>query len=162
MSWAYSTPTPPSSKGLTSEIYSGLLWIRENTLPDAVLTVSNQERAPDDARYFLYSAISERLTYLGGWAYSERTYSGIVSSYDIGSILPRRRTTMRLLGASSCKELREAMLRAPADYALYDRVNSTQPEKLRAIGPPTFENRGIAVYDLRDLSLCSRSLRARG
>ena len=154
---AYETPTS-SSKGLTSEIYAGLLWIRRNTSSDAVLAVSNEEVSPGNARYFLYSAISERRTFLGGWQYSERIPSGTEFSASIlptASILSRQRATMGILTASSCKELRKALLSAQADYALYDRVNSPQPEKLSAIGPPVFENSGIAVYDLRELSVCS-------
>lgn len=147
--WAYRIPTPPASKGLTSDLSAGLLWVRENTPKDAVLAVANQEVAPGDPRYFLYSAFSERRTFLGGWDYAERARGNQEPATE--SIRARQQATARLLAASSCRELRESLRTAPADYALYDRVNTHHPEQLRAIGSPMFQNRGMAVYNLRGL-----------
>jgi hypothetical protein len=147
--WAYRIPTPPASKGLTSDLSAGLLWVRENTPKDAVLAVANQEVAPGDPRYFLYSAVSERRTFLGGWDYAERARGNQEPATE--SIRARQQATARLLAASSCRELRESLRTAPADYALYDRVNTHHPEQLRAIGSPMFQNRGMAVYNLRGL-----------
>jgi len=57
-------PTPP---GISTEstLYDGLVWIRENTPVDAV--ISNNHWEP---RMFCYSAISERQFVLESWVYS--------------------------------------------------------------------------------------------
>jgi hypothetical protein len=61
--------------GLTSGLYGGLRWIRDNTRPNDVLVVNNHSLYPDgrDSKYFYYSAFAERRVVLESWDYTEQT-----------------------------------------------------------------------------------------
>ena len=62
-----------------ARLYGAMAWIRDNTPEDAVIAVNNEEGLE-----FGYAAFTERRTFLGGWAYSDK--ASLRTSSDLEGI----------------------------------------------------------------------------
>lgn len=145
----YTVATPPFTLGVSTNVIDALHWIRDNTDEDAVLAVNNQwiTRAPERglARFFDYSAFSERRTFLGGWE-----YSNIGRQEDLTPLQARFAANKALLRANSCAALRSALQGAPVQYVVYDHFNGGDREALSQALSPVYENADVTIFDVSE------------
>jgi hypothetical protein len=129
---------------LTPGLLAGLRWVRENTDPSAVLAVNNQFRDEDreDARYFYYSALSERRMLLESWRYWAATADLDEQPF------PERAALNRAILRGDEGAIRRAVADHGLTHVLIDKVHGGS----RATRPPrsglVFSNRDIDVYAL--------------
>ena len=62
------------NKPLTSDLYAGLLFLRDNTDKDSVIASYRAFLSEDNSRFFYYSAFSERRMLVEGWQYMSPVY----------------------------------------------------------------------------------------
>src|SRR5262249_50867223 len=64
--------TDAETRGLTTGLYDGLRWLRDQGSKNDVLAVDNHslDASGRDSRYFYYSAFAERRVFLESWDYT--------------------------------------------------------------------------------------------
>jgi hypothetical protein len=132
-------PEPtPDLRLLTPGIAEAMRWLRDHSDPDDVLVVNNQheDAGRQDARYFFYSALAERRTYLGGWLYSP------VTSAELDA--RQRGTSAALCGDRAALErlYRDAHVRWVVVDKVHEAPLSPRPENL----PRAFSNADVDLY----------------
>lgn len=109
-----------NSKPLTEGLYEGLVFLRDNTEKDAVIAARRTFLlAPDNARFFYYSAFAERRILVEGWQYmslnrqkeaekryddmtvlyfthDKKTAAGILNKYEIDYLIIDKKAKQRL------------------------------------------------------------------
>ncbi|SHG65399.1 hypothetical protein SAMN02745221_00681 [Thermosyntropha lipolytica DSM 11003] len=109
-----------SSKPLTEGLYEGLVFLRDHTEKDAVIAARRAFLlTPDNARFFYYSAFSERRILVEGWQYmslerqkeaekryadmtllyftrDEKTAARIIHKYDVDYLIVDKKARQRL------------------------------------------------------------------
>jgi hypothetical protein len=86
-------PYASEPPGLTAGLYSGLLWVRNNTDVNSVLVVNNHSIYRDgrDSKYFYYSAFAQRRVVLESWDYTRQAAASNLLSLDAAHTpFPRR------------------------------------------------------------------------
>jgi len=135
--------------GLTSGLYSGLLWIRSNSDPNAVLVVNNHSLRPDEAtsKYFYYSAFAQRRVVLESWDYTAQTAARGVFSLDAAhSPFPRRLKLSNEVFDGDESALKTLVRDYGASYLVADKVHGNASSGAGRLGRLVFSNRDIDVY----------------
>jgi hypothetical protein len=138
--------------GLTSGLYRGLTWIRDNTSPDAVLVVNNHSLYPDvrDSKYFYYSAFAQRRVVLESWDYSERTIkAGNFSLPGWKSPFPERlRLSRAVFQRADPLAIRALARRFGARYLVADKVHGQVTPLLAARVGLVYSSGDLDVYKI--------------
>jgi hypothetical protein len=136
--------------GLTSGLYGGLRWIRDNTRPGDVLVVNNHSLYPDghDSKYFYYSAFAERRVVLESWDYTEQTVNKGYFSLPVSqSPFPRRLAlsdaAFQHADPDAIKTLER---RYGARYLVADKVHGRVSPVLATREQLVFSNGDVDVY----------------
>ena len=136
--------------GLTSDLYSGLTWIRDNTPADAVLAVNNHSLHPNqiDSKYFYYSAFAERRIQLESWDYSVETVKqGFFSLPADQTPFPRRLALVNaVFHQGDERALRVLARNYDVDYLVADKVHGTESPEFTQLVPRVYSNQDIDVY----------------
>jgi hypothetical protein len=131
-------------------LYSGLLWVRENTDQGSVLVVNNHSLRPDgtDSKYFYYSAFSQRRVVLESWDYTAQTAAlGVFSLAEAETPFPRRLRLSRAVFATADPEaLRILRCDYGATHLLVDNVHGTATPEIGALGTLVYGNDEVRVY----------------
>jgi hypothetical protein len=136
--------------GLTAGLYGGLLWIRDNTDPNAVLVVNNHSIYPDnrDSKYFYYSAFAQRRVVLESWDYTPQTVDRGVFSLDAAHTpFPRRlRLSNAVFRTANETAVRTLARDYGARYLVVDKVHGRASPKLAHLVPSVYSNADVDVY----------------
>ncbi len=79
-SWLHGAPGYEASgseshRGMTADLWRGLVWLRDHTRSADVIAVNNHDiGSSGSSRYFYYSAFSERRVFLESWDYTPQGY----------------------------------------------------------------------------------------
>ncbi len=126
--------------------YEAMLWLKQNTPEDAVFATDRHYFVPavgmDVARYYYYTAFSERQAYLEGYNY--------ISTHEknYGEIIDQRLVTIDSLLVNDP----DAAARMKADGVEYFVASSLiSPGYVmdKGIGRAVFENNDIVIYELK-------------
>lgn len=146
----HASDTPPV-RGMTDELYEGLLWVRDNSGSDDVIAVNNHWVDDPEliSSYFYYTAFAERRAFLESWRYTYESAEIGLESVDSGEELPY--PGLRALNdAVFLRGDQEAVGTLEADYGvdylLVDRLHGSVSPRLRLLGPPLYENEALTVY----------------
>jgi hypothetical protein len=138
-------------KGLTSGLYSGLLWVRNNSDSDAVLVVNNHSiyRDKRDSKYFYYSAFAQRRVVLESWDYTRQAAaSGFFSLDEARAPFPRRlKLSNAVFRRADEIAIRTLARDYGARYLVVDKVHGTAASKwLPWRARPLFSNGDVDIY----------------
>ncbi len=136
-------PTDSASHyGLTSSLYTGLIWVRDHTSRCDVLAVSNHFSGPGGVEpdYVYYSAFTERRIFLESWLY---TPAGTLGREPF----PGRLALNNLAVSGSPKALRELALDG-VSYVLIDKRHGGGAPEPPSVSRLVFENSALDVYRL--------------
>jgi hypothetical protein len=136
---------------LTRDLWAGLTWTRDNLPPDAVVAVNNVMLRPGDARYFYYSAFSERHAFMEGFMYSDRTHAVGYAKAALGQVhpFPERRVLVESAFSTGDAEALIALRARGVTHLLVDNVHGMVPPRLDRMAVPVFANTDVAIYALR-------------
>ncbi|MEG1392882.1 MAG: hypothetical protein RSC60_01260 [Christensenellaceae bacterium] len=131
--------------GISAYEYEGMQWLKQNTPKDAVIAADRyyfiEGENPAFARYYYYSAFSERQFYIEGYNYIN-TYQK-----DFQKIIDTRLATMKAVYAGDDAAI--AQLKADGVAYLISSTFATPEFVLPAqYGEPVFKNEGITIYRL--------------
>ena len=136
--------------GLTSGLYSGLLWIREHTPTNAVLAVNNHSLHFDnrDSKYFYYSAFAQRRVVLESWDYTAQAAASGLFSLDTAHTPFLHRLTLSDLafGTSDENAIRALAREYGADYLVVDKVHRSAPPLRARNVRGVFSNGDMDIY----------------
>ncbi len=130
---------------ITQEEYEGMLWLRENTPEDAVFASDRQYfTGVEDvynARYYYYTAFSERQCYLEGYNY--------VSTHEpaFETVIEERVAVLRGVYANEAGAI-EALREAGVDYLAVSSLLHPDFVPDGETAQLVFENSGIEIYCL--------------
>lgn len=141
------------ANSMTAYEYEAMEWLRENTPEDAVIAVDRhyyiegalpEHPEPNDgARYFYFTAYSERHAFLGGWAYLPRTV-------EMQQMLEERLKVNDALFDAFCSNKREIMEAHNISYIVdsnYVGINAPLEGDDLVVA---FRNRDITIYALSE------------
>lgn len=140
--------------GLTRDDYEGALWLRHNTSPDAVLSISNQtsERARVLAPgHTEIPAFSERRALYEGWQWSMRAADlGFASVYrrERFPYPLRRRLEFRLFAQGNRRALDTLKRKYGVTHLVIDRDDGRVNPRVYGMGELVFANPGMQVIEL--------------
>lgn len=132
----------PTHQGMSAQLYSGLLWVRDHTPTCAVFAVNNHylEAHARDPRYFYYSAFAERRVFLESWEYP--------AHWDKAQPFPARMA----LNTAATQDGQSAALRQlgreGVRYALIDNTHGSGAPEPASVSRLVFANPALAVYEL--------------
>ena len=139
-------------RGLTSGLYEGLTWIRDNTRAVDVLVVNNHSLQPDgrDSKYFYYSAFGERRVVLESWDYTSQTAAR--GSFSLPAELtpfPERLAVSNAVFRDGNERAARMLARDyGARYFVDDKVHGTATPAFTRLFPVVFSNDDVDVYDI--------------
>ena len=142
-------------RALSSELLTGLRWVRANTDPDAILAVNNQrllQRFPSNGYYWYYSAYSQRRVFLEGWVYTDRARRlGYTRVQDeaFHPFAERAALNRRVFEQADPAALATLVRDFGVGYLLVDKQHGTASPELGKLGRVVFENMALVVYDVR-------------
>jgi|GEM_PF-3524397 len=111
---------------MTPDIYDGLRWLRDETSEEAVFAVNDQYAYSWNfwPVAYDYSAFSERRSFFGAWAYSQRVRdSGLAPPFPPESLFPERKRLNDAAFAGDPGAMEELRDRYDVQYMVVDRVN---------------------------------------
>lgn len=125
--------------------YQGMIWLRDNTPKDAVVASDRQYFVPEEnlnyARYYYYTAFSERTSYLEGYYYID-TYRG-----DFQQVIDYRRALLKGVFTGDQYALAE-MVSDGVDYLVSSEAITSEFWLDTRYGNIVYENEGIRIYKL--------------
>jgi len=130
---------------ISEEEYAGMLWLKNNTEKNAVFASDRQHylltESLADARYYYYTAFSERQCYLEGYNY--------ISTHekDFVTIIDERFRRMKRVFAGNEQALEE-LIASGVDYLVVTRFIHPEFKLAERFGSVAFENEGITIYRL--------------
>jgi hypothetical protein len=145
----------PTTRGLTRDLYDGLLWVRDHSDKDEVIAVNNHflDAAGHDSRYWYYTAFTERRAFLEAWI-------GTIDTIKIGFVrvasgeqVPypvRRRLNAAVFERADPAAIAELRTRYGVRLLLVDKVHGSASPRLRDFGNLVFSNPALDVYRLSD------------
>jgi Flp pilus assembly protein protease CpaA len=145
-----SQETIPVYDSISHAEYEGMLWLREHTARDAVFASDRQFYTPadaveshnlDNARYFYYTAFSERQCYLEGYNYVSAREA------DFRAVIEERLAVLN----GAYQNDPDALARLAADgvdYIVASVLWNPGFELNEAFGERVFANGDIAIYKL--------------
>ncbi|HEY6892090.1 MAG TPA: hypothetical protein VI300_30080, partial [Solirubrobacter sp.] len=127
---------PPGTKHLTPGIVDAMRWLRGHSDPDDVFIVNTHylDAAHKDPRYFYFSALAERRTYLGGWGYSA------VSPAELAARLRFNAAAVCGDSATLARLRRDAQVR----WVVIDKAHG--PSRPPGGLPRAYSNRDVDIY----------------
>ena len=131
---------------LTPGLDQALVWVRDNTDPDATVATSNPAPLSFD-----YAAFGERPVFLGGWAYSEYSREAGFNAVASGAVNPYGdRLAVNQAAFAGNPAAIEALRDAGVDYLLIDKVNgvTVDPAALTEVGRVVFDGDDATVIEL--------------
>lgn len=135
-------------RGIDRDRLRGFLWLREHSDPDDVLAVDVQSRFTEgDPRYFYAAAYAQRRTYLGGWAYSQKTHK-LTAEGRADQAFADRRALNAAAFAGDRRALAILRDRHHVRFVVSDlRVGPRRP-RLERLLPLVYANDGLRIYRL--------------
>ena len=125
--------------------YQGMIWLRDNTPGDAVVASDRQYFVPEEdpyyARYYYYTAFSERTSYLEGYYYVD-TYNG-----DFQQVIDYRRAILKEVFSGDQNALAE-LVSDGVDYLVSSEAITSEFWLDTRYGEIVYENEGIRIYKL--------------
>jgi hypothetical protein len=130
--------------GMTSALYEGLVWVRNHTNRCAILAANTHSRANGeiDAKYFYYSAFTERSVYLESWAFTP------LGAYGAQPYPARYELNYRAVKLGEATALRE-LARQGVSYVLVDELHGGGAVEPAALSTLVFSDSALDVYRLR-------------
>jgi hypothetical protein len=136
----------PNADSISYGEYEGLLWLRDNTPKDAVIAGDRYYYTPNevlnDARYFYYSAFSERQFYIEGYEYTntaEKNYEAIIND---------KLSTMKLVYQNDAAAIQK-LKQAGVQYLIRSEYTSASFQLPYEYGDIVFGNNDIVIYKLK-------------
>jgi hypothetical protein len=131
-----------SDYGLTTALYTGLVWVRDHTSRCDVLAVNNHFSGPGDSEpdYLYYSAFTERRIFLESWFYTPAGTHG-------GEPFPGRLALNNRAVAGNPAALRQLALDG-VRYILIDKLHGGGPPEPASVTRLVFANGALDVYQL--------------
>ena len=131
--------------GISVYEYQGMMWLKENTPEDAVVASDRQyfvpEERPEYARYYYYTAFSERTSYLEGYFYID-TYNG-----DFQQVIDYRRAILKGVFAGDQNAL-ASLASDGVDYLVSSEALTGEFWLDTRYGETVYENEGIRIFKL--------------
>jgi hypothetical protein len=139
--------------GLTSALYTGLIWVRSHTSRCDVLAVNNHFSGPDRSEpdYLYYSAFTERRVFLEGWTYTSQETLG-------HEPFPERQALNARAVSGSPVALR-TLARDGVSYMLIDKLHGGGAPEPASVSRLVFANSALDVYRLRVPTASTRTAR---
>jgi len=133
----------PSAFGITSNLYRGLLWVRNHTHACDVLAVNNHYAGPRHipSTYLYYSAFTERRIFMESWGDTPSGVEGRVPDPDRLAL-----NDSAVLGGDPAA-LRE-LGRDGVSYVLIDKTHGTGAQEPTSMSMLVFSNGALDVYRL--------------
>ena len=147
----------PLHRGLTRDLWDGMLWIRNHTSPDEVLAVNSHYIRPLDALYMYYSAFTERRVFLEGWAYSPKANEFTETQLEAGvQPYPNRwRLNEAVFDQADPCAAKTLYDKYGVRLLVVDRLHVPTAAPLARLGPLIYSNPDIAIYALSSLARVS-------
>lgn len=133
----------PVRNGITRYEYEGLNWIKNNTTQDAIICGDryfySDSKVDSEARFFYYSAFSERQFFLEGYYYHFKQGS---------PILDRKLQLMKEFYSGS-ESAFEALKKEHISYVIVSRIEHADLSLPYKGLDLKFKNRDIAIYEVK-------------
>jgi len=137
--------TTPGANSISYDEYLGMLWLKENTPKDAVVAGDRYYYTPsevlNDARYFYYTAFSERQFYLEGYNYTNTTEE------NYQEIITDKLATMKLVYQNDAAAI-EKLRQAGVTYLVRSEFASPSFQLDPRYGKVVYGNKDIVIYEL--------------
>jgi hypothetical protein len=149
---AWKSSDPAVERGISRDLRSGLLWVKDNTPTSSLIAVNNFIHLPHASpyyrsRYYYYSAYAERPVLFQSWGYT----SAVLPLLHEGGTLPKSFIDKRTASFDAAQNDPAAIQRLKGygvDYLVVDKVNARYSPALDRRIRPSFENDAVAVYRL--------------
>ena len=144
----------PAPDGITSFEQEALEWLKDHSSEDSIIAINRHKVYKEQqdteypvpnsysARYFYFTAYSERQAFIGGWAYVPRTK-------EMQAMLQDRLMVNRALFDPFCKNRKELM---EANHISYLVAFTFTGEGCRLSDPDLqiiYQNRDVVIYGLQ-------------
>jgi hypothetical protein len=131
----------PTSYGMTTALYEGLVWVRAHSSSCDVLAVSNHLIGPPPAMslYFYYSAFAERRIFLESWYYTPNG-TRFAQPFPARFALNNEATVHG--SASALRRLGEDGV----EYVLIDKLHGGGAREPAGVSRLVFDNKALDVY----------------
>ena len=146
----------PAYDYVTEDEINAMNWLRENSPEDAVVAYNRQVKSPDyidgteqplpnqyTARFYSYTAYSERQAFLGGWSYMARTP-------EMQKMLRERYLVNRALFSPFCSNRRELMEANGISYLVASEYIGSGTELDDHDLMTVYRNRDMVIYKLKE------------
>jgi len=136
-----------SDRGITADLWRGLVWIRTHTPPSDVIAVNNHylERG-GDSRYFYYSAITERRVFLQSWEYTTRGYEYLSRDQTATPFPGFLALNEAAVSYASPSAIATLYGRYDVRYIVIDRLHGPSPAGLSRLTRVVYSNPDITVF----------------
>lgn len=141
-----------TNRNLTSGLLEGMIWVRDHTDTNAVLAVNNHYRkASEDARYFYYSAFTERRVFLEGWVYTYKAFLIGYHQVKDGKLHPfpeRLDLNQRVFMGGDHDAVRIMAQQYSVTHLFVDKVHGDPLPDLGKIVRLVFSNQDADIYEI--------------
>ena len=142
------------NRNLTSGLLQGMNWLREHADTNAVLAVNNyyRDEAGTDARYFCYSAFSERRVFLEGWMYTHKAHRvgwGRVWAGKVHPFPDRLDLNQRVFVEADPSAIDVMVRQYGVTYLFVDKVHSAPVPDLTDVARLVYANPDVEIYAVK-------------
>lgn len=144
---AYEASGTDAHRGLTADLWRGLLWVRDHTRSSDVIAVNNHDLGVSGgSRYFYYSAFSERRVFLESWDYTPPGYEQLAlgkTQTPFPGLLALNDAAVVRASPAAVAELRD---RYGVRYIVIDRLHGPASPGLARVAQLVYANPDVTVF----------------
>ncbi len=160
---AYEASGTDAHRGITTDLWRGLVWIRDHTRSSDVIAVNNHDLGVSGrSRYFYYSAFSERRVFLESWDYTPQGYEHLALGKTVtpfpGLLALNDAAVVHALPAAVA-ELRD---RYGVRYIVIDRLHGPVSPGLARVARVVYANPDVTVFRVDSARFSSKVSLRRG
>ncbi len=146
---AYEASGTDAHRGITADLWRGLVWLRDHTRPSDVIAVNNHYLGSSEkSRYFYYSAFSERRVLLESWDYTPPGYQHLAigdSETPFRGLLALNDAAVLDASPAAISVLHD---RYGVRYIVIDRLHGPLSPGLSRVGHVVFANPGVTIFSI--------------
>lgn len=146
---AYAASGTDAHRGITADLWRGLVWLRDHTRPSDVIAVNNHYLGSGEkSRYFYYSAFSERRVLLESWDYTPPGYQHLAigdSETPFRGLLALNNAAVLDASPAAISVLHD---RYGVRYIVIDRLHGPLSPGLSRVGHVVFANPDVTIFSI--------------